>query len=517
MIRILIFLALVALIALGAAWFADRPGEIAITWQGWRIETSVIVATILLVVVVALLVLLWSVLRAIWHSPGLITQKLARRRSLRGERAISHGLIAVGAGDLRAARKFAAEARRLKPAEPLALLLTAQAAQLAGDRAAAELAFRTMAEQEDTKLLGLRGLFVEAQRRADAAAARGFAEEAARAAPAVAWAGQAALEFRCAAGEWDGALAVLERNMKHRLIDRQTYRRQRAVLLTASALAAEDADRERARAQVLEAVKLAPSLVPAAELAARLLLEQRKQRKAARIIENAWRANPHPDLAQAYAYLRFGDSARDRLARVRSLAEQTPDHPESAIAVARAAIDAQEFSAARAALAPLLENPTQRVAELMAELEQAESGNEGRAREWMARALRAPRDPAWTADGFVSGRWLPISPVSGRLDAMQWKVPLTALAAADTAIEHGERAPLAHAPVPTATADRSVERAAAGRDERTSAPDEKTSRVEPVIPLVHAPDDPGPEPAAERETAPEPPPADTWWRIRLFK
>ena len=60
----------------------------------------------------------------------------------------------------------------------------------------------------------------------------------------------------------------------------------------------------------------------------------------------------------------------------------------------------------------------------MAEIEQRESGDEGRAREWMARALRAPRDPAWTADGFVSDRWMPVSPVSGRLDAFQWKVPL---------------------------------------------------------------------------------------------
>ena len=60
----------------------------------------------------------------------------------------------------------------------------------------------------------------------------------------------------------------------------------------------------------------------------------------------------------------------------------------------------------------------------MAEIEQRESGDEGRAREWMARALHAARDPAWTADGFVSDRWMPVSPVSGRLDAFQWKVPL---------------------------------------------------------------------------------------------
>src|SRR5215218_3287303 len=36
-------------------------------------------------------------------------------------------------------------------------------------------------------------------------------------------------------------------------------------------------------------------------------------------------------------------------------------------------------------------------------------------------------DPVWTADGYVSDRWRPVSPVSGRLDAFQWQTPLAAL------------------------------------------------------------------------------------------
>ena len=43
------------------------------------------------------------------------------------------------------------------------------------------------------------------------------------------------------------------------------------------------------------------------------------------------------------------------------------------------------------------------------------------------RAVRALHDPAWTADGYVSDRWRPVSPVSGRLDAFQWQTPVAAL------------------------------------------------------------------------------------------
>ena len=70
-----------------------------------------------------------------------------------------------------------------------------------------------------------------------------------------------------------------------------------------------------------------------------------------------------------------------------------------------------------------------RVCLLMSDLEQAEHGATGRGREWLARAARAPRDPAWIADGVVSDRWAPISPVTGRLDAFVWQAPPDVLVA----------------------------------------------------------------------------------------
>ena len=42
-------------------------------------------------------------------------------------------------------------------------------------------------------------------------------------------------------------------------------------------------------------------------------------------------------------------------------------------------------------------------------------------------AVNAPRDPAWTADGVVADRWAPISPVTGALDAFQWRVPVESM------------------------------------------------------------------------------------------
>ena len=540
MIRVVIFLVLVGLLALGAAWLADRPGEVVVTWQGMHIETSVMVLAAALLVAVAALLLLWTVLSALVRSPFTLRRYRHRRRGERAYEAISRGLIAIGSGDLAAARKHAAEAKRLASSEPLALLLDAQHAQLSGDRNAADGAFRVMAGRPDTKALGLHGLFVEAHRRGDRVSAHAFAEEAARENPSLGWAGRAVLEFRCLTGDWEGALALLEAN-RHAL-DKDSYRRQRAVMLTARALANEETDRDQAKALAIEAAKLEPTFVPAAALAGRMLAEGGELRKASRILHKAWEAHPHPDLAQVFSDLRFGDAARDRLKRIEGLARQVPGHIEGALALARAAIDAREFGKAREALASFLAAPTRRVALLMAELERAEHNDEGRAREWISRALNAAPDPAWTAEGHISDRWLPVSP-SGKLDAFEWRVPVKGIGNAPAPIEPAStpiaavtaalppvaandvfvaKAPAAQEA--TVIPDRSPEkgdahRLAAGPASDQHAPPRNSpspAKAEAVIPLVHAPDDPGPDAADDSGPRVEPHDNSGGWR-RMFE
>ena len=263
MIRVALYLILIGAIAYGVALLADRPGDVVVTWQGLRIETSLLVLGAAILAAVVVLSFILGLIRWITRSPVMLARLLRNRRGVRAYEAISHGLIAVGAGDIAAAQRFTTEVQRLAPGEPLALLLSAQAAQLGGDRDAAERAFRTMAARPDTKALGLHGLFIEAQRRNDAAGARAYAEEAARIAPALGWAGTAVLEARCRDGDWTGALDLLEQ--QRRMLDKASYRRRRAVLLTARALAIEDRDRDAAKEFALEANKLAPDLVPSAK------------------------------------------------------------------------------------------------------------------------------------------------------------------------------------------------------------------------------------------------------------
>ena len=427
MIRIILFLLLIALGAAGAAWIAEQTGDVVLSWGGYRAQTTLPVFVLVLGIVVVAAMMIWAILRGVWRTPARMRKSRRERRQARGRHAITQGLLAIGHGDSTAARVHADAARKHAAHDPLALLLHAQSAQLDGDREGAQRAFRAMAEREDTRLLGLRGLFIEAQRADDPVAAVMVAEEALKLSPSSSWASHAVLGFCCAKGDWAGALKILDNNQSAGLIDKATYRRQRGVLLTARALELEKVDRDLARESVMEAVKLAPTLVPAAVLASKFESEAHQIRRSMRLVETAWLAQPHPDLADAYAHVKLGDSARQRLVRVETLAAKMPGHIEGALAIARAAIDASEFAKAREALAPFIAAPTQRVALLMAEIERTEHGDSGRARAWTLRAVRALHDPAWTADGYVSDRWRPVSPVTGRLDAFQWQTPVAAL------------------------------------------------------------------------------------------
>jgi HemY protein len=155
--------------------------------------------------------------------------------------------------------------------------------------------------------------------------------------------------------------------------------------------------------------------------------------------------------------------------------------------------------------------------------------------------MRAPSDPAWTADGFVSDRWMPVSPVSGRLDAFQWKVPLAEIAAEREVIDAAARGardtarkpessvvtPAVTAPPPEIPAPMKASAPAQKLQEPDTkelssrlpaaalpSPPPAAPRAEAVIPLLHVPDDPGPDPSPDID--PEPGSAGVPRGLRLF-
>ena len=452
MFRIAVFLLALFALAIGFAWLADNPGIVTVQWD-WlsaskAYEVTLLHAMIALVLIVGLLMVSWWLVSSLLNSPKSFGRWRSGRRRDRGYLSLSQGLIAAGAGNAALARRMAKESQKLLTNEPMVQMLDAQTALLEGRQDEARSKYEAMLENDSTKLLGLRGLYIEAEKEGNSEAAGHFSKQAYELAPHTAWAAAGLLKSQGGVGDWETALKTLEKNRASGMFKKEEYTRKRAVILTALAGQEEDINPDKARSHALAAHKLVPALVPAAVIAARLSVRLADLRKAAKIIETTWKHQPHPELAETYLHLRNGDSALDRLKRAETLAAKKQNHPEGQFAIATAAISAREWDKARNALDAILRSsPTERACLMMAQLDELEHGDRGRVREWLSRAVSAPRDAAWTADGVVVPQWAPFSPVTGELDAFEWKVPVEQLGGSANTIDFSQIPP--HKPTET--------------------------------------------------------------------
>jgi HemY protein len=532
MVRLLIFALIVLALGYGFSWLADRPGDLSLVWGGELYQTKLIVAASILIAIVVAVMVAWWLIRLVWTSPHSVTRYFRARKRDRGYQALSTGLIAAGAGNALLARKMAARTRGLirGDQEPLINLLEAQAALIEGKHDEARAKFEEMANDPETRELGLRGLYLEAKRLGATEAAQQYAEKAADKAPYLPWAAQATLENRSREGRWDDAIRLLDQQKAARVIEKDEANRLRAVLLTARAGDKLESDPAGARDDALNALKLSDSFVPAALIAAKALFREDKARKAASTLEQTWKAASHPEVGKAYVRARSGDTVVDRLKRAERLEAMRPNNVEALLIGAQAALDAGDYGKARTkAEAAARADPREGAFLLLADIEEAETGDQGRVRHWMAQALRAPRDPAWVADGFVSDKWLPISPVTGRLDAFEWKSPFGQLegpveegsaTSVDTALRTLPPVRETRSPSPTVAspaADTSVieikpvaakQAAAAPAGAPAPSASDALKKPEPKPFFGGLPDDPG-----VRDTKIEPEPKN---RLRLF-
>jgi HemY protein len=385
MLRWGLLIILIGALAVGAAWLAGHPGDVSLEWQDWQIDTSVavlLIAAVLFAAIVAILYRLWWSLRRVPKVVGRMRQESRQRR---GFEALSRGLVAAAAGDPEGAGKQARRAERLLDDPPLTMLLSAQAAQLRGDDQAAMRFFTTMKDRPATAFLGIRGLLTQAIKSENWPEALALAERAHRLNPKSDWVLSTLLDLQKRTGHWAAAGSTLDAVASRKLIAPAAVADERAKILVQQSESIEDSTEALSWAR--RAFKANPDHVPAAARYATLLIDTDKHRRAAAVIEKAWERSPDPELADLYWRACRCDEPLAKMKAAQALARRNPEHVESRIAIASAALDAHLWGEARKVLEPVAgEGASPRVCELMAELEEAEHGDLVRARTWLKRA-----------------------------------------------------------------------------------------------------------------------------------
>jgi len=422
----------VAVLVAAAYWLVERPGNVSIDWLGYRLETSFGILLLAVAVLVAAAAVLYRLWRALRRAPRDIGRSVEAGRRRRGYKALTQGMVAVAAGAPEEAQRWARKADALLDEPPLTMLLSAQAAQLNGDEAAAKRYFESMLDNPETRFLGLRGLLTQALRDGDGAAALGFARQAYELRPRTPWVATALFDLSERRGDLETAERALKDAAKIKALPAPEADRKHAVLLVERALAARArGDRAAALKLAREAQRRVPGLVPATALFAELLIAEGRAGKAAKELEHAWAAAPHPDLARLYLEARPSAEALERYQRLARLTGGASGHPESHLALARAALAARLWGEARrhlkAAAGPdgLDGRPGEAVCRLMAEIAEAETGDELAARAWLERAANASADPTWVCGscGASAAAWSPRCRACDAFDGLAWRQP----------------------------------------------------------------------------------------------
>jgi HemY protein len=434
LLKILLFVALVAALTLGGAWLMEQAGGAVIAVAGWEVALTPIQLGL---AVVILLVALWLLLKVLGALGAVVrflngddtalSRHFRRSRRRKGMEALTDAALLLAAGDGAGALRRADAARRSLEAPELTHLLIAQAAEAAGDRQRAAEEWALLARHERTRFAGLLGLVRHKLAEGDDVTALRLAEKAFEVDPRHREVQDLLLRLQAESHDWAGARRTLAAQRRTGGLPRDVHRRRDAILALSQAaeVAAEGATIE-SREAAIEANRLSPDLVPAAVMAARGYIAQGNARYAARVLRKAWEAQPHPDLAAAFAEIAPSESPAERLARFRPLTEANPDHPETRMLKAELLIAAEDFAEARRALGDLPERePTGRNLTLMAAIARGMGEDEAAVRGWLTRALAAPRGPQWVCDncGRIHQDWVPVCENCHAFDTLSWKAP----------------------------------------------------------------------------------------------
>jgi HemY protein len=428
-LRTIIWFVFAIVAMLAAVWLAERPGSVTAEFRGWRLDTSVGVLLVSVLVLILVSVGGWLLYRWIVGAPGALLEGWGESRRRRGYRELTQGLAAVAAGDGVEAQKHARKAEQLLSEPALTLLLSAQAAQLNGDRDGARRAFTAMLDDDQMAFLGLRGLIGQSLRDGDQAQALAYAERAFRLRPQTPWVVHSLFDMQAQVGHWRAAQETLETGIRQKVVTADKGRTLKALLEVERSREAEREGRPSdALALAREAFGLAPERIAVTRRLAELQLKAGDPKKAMKTIERGWSLAPHPDLASLYLDASGETEALKRIAVARRLAGLNPSDIESHLVLAQASLDAGLWGEARRHLDSAAgTSPSTRVCRLMAEVEEREQTGQDKVRAWLSRAADAPADRAWrcTSCGAHHEGWRPVCESCGAFGTLQWRAPGT--------------------------------------------------------------------------------------------
>lgn len=431
MIQTFWFFIKIALVTSAAIWLATQPGSVSMSLMGYHVTLDIGVFFISLVVVVLLILFLWRVVKAMFSVPSTIAKYREEDKRKKGFRALTRGLVAVAAGDVKGATKFSKQTKSLLPDQNgLPVLLEAQAARLRGEEGLAQNRFEHLMEDKDTAFLGVRGLLKSALEEGDIVRALEFVRKAEKIYPKQGWVIQSVYDLEIKNGLWSDAIKTGKKALKYNVLLREKIISDRvAIYLMRFDYEADKGETKLALKDLEQAYKLNPYFVPTVTRLAEYYISKKKNRKAVSIVEKAWKKNPHPELVSLWDALtpkNNGKNSAKILKWYEHLIALNPDSAEGQMAAAHAAMDLGYWGEAKAYLMVAEKiYPSARLFRLRAIVEQNSTHNEDAIHELMEKASEALPDKSWICSetGLTYSEWSAIAMPHESFNTIIWDYP----------------------------------------------------------------------------------------------
>ncbi|MDD2794498.1 heme biosynthesis HemY N-terminal domain-containing protein [Acidocella sp.] len=395
MLRAVKFILIAAVVLLLAWWIGGLPGSVSATSGSYTVETSVPAALLLLFLIALLFTVLLRVAGGLRRAPGGLSAWRGGRRHRLGEVAVQRGLVALAAEDAKAAWAEAGRAKKLLGDTPLVLLITAEAARLAGKAAEAQTAFGQLSQHEEMGFLGHRGLLRHHLEQGDHEAAKSHAAAAEVRYPGSAWVRARRLELALREQDFRAALGLTQAPAE--------------VAALATAAAQTSTGKGQALSFAKQAVKADPKLAPAVVALAQALRDAGKPRAASKTLRAGWAAAPNPLIAQAY--LAPVNGVIEQVQAAAELAAENPGHAESELLLAQtslhAALPAEARRHVQAAIAAGATDA--RARDVLASLEGNPPGG-GAKPAWVCSACHTPQE-----------NWAAVCPACHKPGTLAWQ------------------------------------------------------------------------------------------------
>ncbi|WP_291736777.1 heme biosynthesis HemY N-terminal domain-containing protein, partial [Leisingera sp. F5] len=266
LLKILVFVAIIALLAFGAGLLMETAGGVQITVAGTEYTLGALQSVIALGVLVfgvwlflKLLSLLVATLHFLNGDETALSRYWDKGRERKGYQALADGLMALASGEGRLALAKAARAEKYLQKPDLTDLLVAQAAEMSGDTRKAAEAYKRLLSNQPTRFVGVRGIMKQKLSEGDTETALQLAEKALALRPKHEEVQDTLLRLQAQAEDWAGARKTLSTKLKTGTLPRDVFKRRDAVLaLSASKGILDEGATVEQQEQAIEANRLSP-------------------------------------------------------------------------------------------------------------------------------------------------------------------------------------------------------------------------------------------------------------------